>query len=114
MSVADRQSGERDASPSERSAASEVEAVDAGRSALFPESPPSDQGRNTAVATATPMRALASATAAILNIRMVDSPLVEDYWRVALRERGGGGGFPPPPPPPPPPPRGQCLPLHTR
>src|SRR3989337_4578053 len=97
MSAADRQSEERDASPSERSAASEVEAVDAGLSALFPVSPPSDQGWNTAVATATPMRALASATAAILNIRMVDSPLVQDYWRLALRGRGGGGGGPPPP-----------------
>src|SRR3990172_11893939 len=95
MSAADRQSEERDASPSERSAASEVEAVDAGLSALFPASPPSDQGWNTAVATATPVRALASATAAILNIRMVDSPLVEDYWRVALRERGGAGVYPP-------------------
>src|SRR3990170_3403996 len=104
MSAVERQSAESDASPDERSAVSEVEAVDAGLSALLPASPPSDQGWNTAVATATPMRALASATAAILNIRMVDSPLVEDYWRVALRERGGGGGFPPPPPPPPPPP----------
>src|SRR3990170_8851489 len=70
MSAADRQSEERDASPAERSAASEVEAVDAGLSALFPASPPSDQGWNTAVATATPVRALASATAAILNIRI--------------------------------------------
>src|SRR3990170_5380933 len=96
MSAADRQSEERDASPSERSAASEVEAVDAGRSALFPASPPSDQGWNTTVATATPVRALAKATAAILSIRIIDSPLVEDYWRVGLRERSGAGVTPSP------------------
>src|SRR3972149_6304323 len=99
MSAVERQSAESDASPDERSAVSEVEAVDAGFSVLLPASPPSDQGWNTAVATATPMRALASATAAILNIRMVDSPLAEDYWRLALRERGGVGGENPGPPP---------------
>src|SRR3989304_7517117 len=93
MSAADRQLEERDASPSESFAeVSDDEAADVGARELSP----SDQGWNTAVATATPARALAKATAAILSIRIIDSPLIEDYWRVGLRERSGAGGSPGP------------------
>src|SRR3990170_4405635 len=94
MSAADRQSEERDASPSERSAeVSDDEAADVGARELSP----SDHGWNIAVTIAAPVRALARATAAILNIRMVDAPLVEDYRRVGLRERNGGRGCSQPP-----------------
>src|SRR3989304_4966036 len=54
MSAADRQLEERDASPSESFAeVSDDEAADVGARELSP----SDQGWNTAVATATPVRA---------------------------------------------------------
>src|SRR3990172_1616685 len=94
MSAAERQSEERAPSPSERSAeVSDEELADVGARELSP----SDQGWNTAVAMATPVRALARATAAILNIRMIDLPSVENCRGVCLRADVAGPGSPPAP-----------------